>query len=467
MVSLTDFFFTKAIPFTVSILCTMASFGMLYKASFLYIRKDVPFSRLLLGDFLTALAFHLPQFIAAYFIYPNMLDPVTDSILLFPSPLYVFFYYYIFRKIFRISSSYIFQVLETIILGQYIIMLVFKLFSNIWSSFFHMEYSIPVLFDTDLAAMISTVLAVFVFMLLILYLSRRKNVYVDIPYGYPEPNVRRELLRTFLMAAMSYMMLVIFSLIMFEPRREGIDLDSTLLYCIIIVLTLLFSLEDIRRRSLDIKKWQTQAAEHYVESALNAANEFRSFRHDYANIIQVYNGYITAENFGGLKKYNETVVNKLHKAHGDITLLSALRSRTAVYTLMSAKIHLAQSMGIHCTVGDIRHLVDVGMNDFDFCRVLGCLLDNAIEAASDTEDKFINIQVKRTEAGAIQLSISNSTGHDVDTERIFEAGFTTKENHDGQGMYAVHKIIESNEGCTIDIAYKENHFTVNLSLIPV
>ncbi len=71
------------------------------------------------------------------------------------------------------------------------------------------------------------------------------------------------------------------------------------------------------------------------------------------------------------------------------------------------------------------------MRIYDFARILGILLDNAIEASKECEEKIINIAFREDRRNNRQLIIIENTytNKDIDTEKIFEKGITEKENH--------------------------------------
>jgi two-component system sensor histidine kinase AgrC len=79
----------------------------------------------------------------------------------------------------------------------------------------------------------------------------------------------------------------------------------------------------------------------------------------------------------------------------------------------------------------------------DFCKVLGVLLDNAIESAAESRKKYIELYAHELQGeDGITIEVINSYTGDIDKNRIFEDGFTTKENHTGFGLWEVRKIVE-------------------------
>lgn len=76
-------------------------------------------------------------------------------------------------------------------------------------------------------------------------------------------------------------------------------------------------------------------------------------------------------------------------------------------------------------------LTTLKMGIYDFARILGILLDNAIEASKECKEKIINITFRYDTKNNRQLIIIENTypNKQIDTEKIFEKGITEKENH--------------------------------------
>ena len=111
-------------------------------------------------------------------------------------------------------------------------------------------------------------------------------------------------------------------------------------------------------------------------------------------------------------------------------------------------------------------LTTLKMKIYEFARILGILLDNAIEANKDCEEKIINITFRNDTKNNRQLIIIENTytNKDVDTEKIFEKGMTGKENHTGLGLWEVRKIIKKNNNANLYTSKTEKFFSQQLEL---
>lgn len=111
-------------------------------------------------------------------------------------------------------------------------------------------------------------------------------------------------------------------------------------------------------------------------------------------------------------------------------------------------------------------LTTLKMGIYDFARILGILLDNAIEASKECKEKIINITFRSDIKNNRQLIIIENTysNKDIDTEKIFEKGISEKENHTGLGLWEVRKIIKKNNNANLFTSKNDKFFSQQLEL---
>ena len=111
-------------------------------------------------------------------------------------------------------------------------------------------------------------------------------------------------------------------------------------------------------------------------------------------------------------------------------------------------------------------LNDLKMKVYEFARILGILLDNAIEASDECNDKIINIVFRNDEKRHRQLISIENTYKDknVDTIKIFGKGISGKENHTGLGLWEVNKILKKNNNVSIFTTKNNKYFSQQLEI---
>ena len=81
---------------------------------------------------------------------------------------------------------------------------------------------------------------------------------------------------------------------------------------------------------------------------------------------------------------------------------------------------------------------------YNVCKILGILLDNAIEASINTKDKQVFIDIY-LEEGDIIIYIENSYKGFIDFDKINKKGYSTKGDNRGFGLSIVSKIVKNDE----------------------
>lgn len=137
-----------------------------------------------------------------------------------------------------------------------------------------------------------------------------------------------------------------------------------------------------------------------------------------------------------------------------------------IYNLLTSKYHEAEAKDIKVNMIFLLDLSTLKMKIYEFARILGVLLDNAIEASNECEQKIINITFRNDTKNNRQLiTIQNTYNNkDIDTEKIFEKGVSEKENHTGLGLWEVRKIIKKNNNANLFTSKTDKFFSQQLEL---
>jgi sensor histidine kinase regulating citrate/malate metabolism len=170
----------------------------------------------------------------------------------------------------------------------------------------------------------------------------------------------------------------------------------------------------------------------------------RGQRHDFMNHLQVVYSLMEMEEYFEATGYIEKVYKDIQRINRVLKT-----SNPAVNALIQAKIHYGEKRGIRTEILVTSALEDLKMPAWEFCRVLGNIIDNAIYALQDIgENKIIKIELFE-DLKSYRFRIKNN-GPKICEEwinKIFEVGATTKGEHgDGMGLSIVKDILEKYEG---------------------
>ena len=226
----------------------------------------------------------------------------------------------------------------------------------------------------------------------------------------------------------------------------------------------LYSLTRIMELTLTTRK--LQSAEEYNHTLHILHDNVRGFKHDFDNIVTTIGGYICTNDMEGLKKYYLQLEDDCQRVNNLYILNPSIINNDGIYNLLTKKYNEAESQNIKVNLSFLLDLSTLNMKIYEFARILGILLDNAIEASKECEEKIINITFRDDKSHSRQLFIIENTykNKDVDIDKIFEKGNSEKENHTGLGLWEVRKLIKKNNNLNLYTTKNDKFFKQQLEI---
>ncbi|MGE5614757.1 MAG: sensor histidine kinase [Bacillota bacterium] len=203
------------------------------------------------------------------------------------------------------------------------------------------------------------------------------------------------------------------------------------LLLVILAVVIINSLVAIRNRSSTLRSiYQFRMLEDTLSRLETLNSTLRAQRHDFLNHLQVVYSLMEMEEYHAAAEYIEKVYDDIQKVSKILKT-----SNAAVNALLQAKLLTCEDRGIKVELNVTTQLKDLKIPSWEFCRVLGNLLDNAIYALREKEgDKLVKIDLYE-DLKYYYFRVSDN-GIPIPEElhkKIFEAGFTTK-GGEGEGM---------------------------------
>ena len=217
---------------------------------------------------------------------------------------------------------------------------------------------------------------------------------------------------------------------------------------------------------LDIATRNLENAESYNNSLTVLYDNVRGFKHDFDNMVNIIGGYIQVNDIDGLKKYYSSLEKDCSKIRNVQMLNPNIINNPGIYNLIVSKYKKASDSGVLINFEFFFDFENLHMPIYEFSRILGILLDNAIEAAKECEDKQINLIFRESKKQHVQIIIIENTylNKEIDTKKIFEKGFSGKENHTGIGLWEVNKIVMNNNNIVLKTSKDDKYFKQELQI---
>lgn len=211
-----------------------------------------------------------------------------------------------------------------------------------------------------------------------------------------------------------------------------------------IFLTYLSIKKNQEKVELKNLKEQIEMMNAYTTDVEKNYQELRKFRHDYKNMLL---GLKAGKNESEINRdYLEQMMVYSHQMIDTSVMrfsgISQLRI-VSIKSLIITKLLQAEQAGLNVNFECLIPIDKINMNEVKLIRILGILLDNAIEAAGESQDKFLTILFIDS-SNTIEISIENSyKGKLPSIVKMNKEGFSSKGKDRGLGLANIQDILST------------------------
>ena len=246
--------------------------------------------------------------------------------------------------------------------------------------------------------------------------------------------------------------------------RSSYYVNILILIFSIIIITL------VRRKELKAEQLQEVNSQmlNYVTKYEKIITEQGKANHEFKNQLMVIKGYAKMNDSKKLIDYLDSITDDAKKTHSSY-LISQLNNfpdggiKGLLYYKLSTMEDMNISYDINVGNGVKRKLSSLETNMYkNITKVLGVLLDNAIEASSKSKNKKVLIITKKSDDKII-FSIYNTYTGKIDLNKI-GTGYTTKGKGRGYGLRLVDDIISTNRYFGINRYLEDNYYVTDLTI---
>ena len=214
---------------------------------------------------------------------------------------------------------------------------------------------------------------------------------------------------------------------------------------------------------------EQRAMQLYIDEISKQNEEINQFRHDYLNILSSLESYLEEGDLQALTVYYQQTIQPTRTLFlANASKLSALQKidHPAIRGIFMTKLLLAQEKGISVHLemtGKIifpKHVFDLNL-----IRILGILLDNAIEEVDALGKGELAVAFFQ-EKDALVILIQNTVRNPVEPlYQLKKQGFSTKGKGRGYGLSTVDELMSQTSDLLLETTIIQHLFVQKLTLL--
>ena len=217
------------------------------------------------------------------------------------------------------------------------------------------------------------------------------------------------------------------------------------------------------RGALQQKEAEQEALQYYTQQIEQQQTILRQFKHDQQNILLSMEGYLETDNLPGLKKYfYENIKTTTELITNDSFTLDRLSNIAVpeIKAILASKLMVAQSIGIDIAFEANDKISHVPVNSVALVRMLGIIMDNAIEELETIGQGQLTVACYKTESSATFI-VQNACRPDIQKlHQLEQVGFSTKGEGRGLGLSNLTAIAAAYpDNITLHTSIEDGNFT--------
>lgn len=272
-----------------------------------------------------------------------------------------------------------------------------------------------------------------------------------------------------------YLYLVSFLLLYAARYYEAFDKFVAGITVFFIIQTIFIVYIFIREKETQLEKYEHKLSQQqlvdlkrYTDQLEENQQKLRKFKHDYENLLLSLKDVLldgqneeALQSIVELEKYSKENLSFISGYYKDIENIE----NTYLKSLIINKLFAIQNNDIICDFECKKVVQIVPMSIFDFIRVIGITLDNAIEAAKIVDNPKISFLIYQDKS-QLELVIENTYPlTNIPISQLMKPGITSKENHKGLGLSNIQEIKKSHTNLYIHYERQTDKFSTHIIVV--
>ena len=273
-------------------------------------------------------------------------------------------------------------------------------------------------------------------------------------------------------------LLTILLLIYFYLPKQNLSFGDAkflvVMYAVLIITTaiLIVTISFSIIRQIQYKR-NMREIENYYKYTLQIEkinHEMRKFRHDYVNILSTMSDFIRENDMEGLDQYfHEEILPMQDSMQMNAIKINGIENLKVreIKGLLTTKILQAQEKNIRISIEVPEIIEKIEMPIINLSRVIGILLDNAIEASEKiVEDPLIRIAFIKNEDDSVMFIVMNKCDTDMPrVHTLFQENFSTKGKNRGLGLSTLKELTDTTSNVLLDTTIDNNYFIQKVEIL--
>ena len=237
--------------------------------------------------------------------------------------------------------------------------------------------------------------------------------------------------------------------IMFQPFENIFTLPVLTDFLIIFIVSGIGIISVSSEKKLEILKRYYQDIFEYAKANEKILNEYKMQVHENKNKIIMIKSLLDESQEEAIH-YIDTIIKEMHDSSNYWLTELKYIPLLGVRNFINYKLNKLKSLGSKIEVFVSNELENIDTSTLnekeynDITTILGIILDNMIDSIMVSEEKLISINIY-LDNDMICGEFANTFSEDIDIDRLYEIGYTTKGGNHGVGLPLINKIIKQND----------------------